>query len=34
VPLPGMSHDQTALTLGDGKSALTTAVVSLVKRTP
>ena len=30
VTLQGMSHDQTALTLGDGKSPLTTAVLTLV----
>jgi hypothetical protein len=30
VPLSGMGHDQTALTLGDRGSALTQAVISLV----
>ena len=34
VPLQGMSHDQTALTLSDGKSPLTTAILSLVKTAP
>lgn len=34
LPLQGMGHDQTALTLADAASPLTEAVVSLVKGTP